>query len=254
MTKYLQNPNGLSIAYNYLPGNDPAILFLPGFFSHMQGTKALWLEQRCRERGQAFIRFDYRGHGESGGSFEEATITDWLDDTLLVLDRIANGPVILVGSSMGGWISILAALARPEIVTGVVGIAAAPDFTQMQIEEKLSESHKEELLKNGLFQQRSDYWDTPLTITRKLIENGKHHGLLHRKSINLDIPVCLIHGKMDPDIPWETSLTLQQIIGEDHCDVILLPDGEHRLSREEDLVLIDRAVSNMTARSVDQPG
>ena len=179
MPQFLQTQDGLSIAFQYLQGEPPVVVFLPGFFSHMQGTKALWLEQKCRERGQAYLRFDYRGHGESGGRFENGTISDWLEDTLLVLDHVPEGPV---------------------------------------------------------------------TITRRLIEDGERHLLLNRERLDLDIPVRLIHGKKDADIPWETSQALQRKIGEERCELILVPDGEHRLSREQDLVLIDRVVRDVLVR------
>ncbi len=250
MPERLQTSDGVSIAFQYLQGEPPVVVFLPGFFSHMQGTKALWLEQKCRERGQAYLRFDYRGHGESGGRFENGTISDWLEDTLLVLDHVPEGPVLAVGSSMGGWIALLAALARPEIVRGVVGIATAADMTRLMYERRLDDQQREELYSRGTIRQPGPYSEEPVTITRRLIEDGERHLLLNRERLDLDIPVRLIHGKKDADIPWETSQALQRKIGEERCELILVPDGEHRLSREQDLELIDRVVRGIHIRQL----
>ncbi len=247
MPKFITTTDGLSIAYNFLPGNSPAVIFMPGFFSHMQGTKALWLEKCCRERGQAYVRFDYRGHGESDGKFEEGTVSDWLNDTLLILDNIAPTPVVAVGSSMGGWIALLAALARPDIIAGLVGIASSPDFTQSIYEERMSDAQRNEMDEKGFISSPSEYQEEPVIITRELIEDGKKHLLLNREKLNLDVPVCLIHGKKDADVSWKKSLELQKKIGSNRCELILVPDGEHRLSRPQDLKLIDRLVQKITS-------
>lgn len=247
MTVFIKSEDRLSIACNVLPGKQPTVMFMPGFFSHMQGTKALWLEQCCRERGQAYVRFDYRGHGESDGRFEEGTVSDWLNDTLLILDHAADKPVIAVGSSMGGWIALLAALARPGAITGLVGIASSPDFTRTIYEKKMNDDQRREIDRQGFIRQPSKYQEEPVIITRKLIEDGEKHLVLDRDKLDLDIPVCLIHGKKDADVPWQKSQALQKLIGRDKCELILVPDGEHRLSRQQDLKLIDRAVQNITS-------
>jgi len=252
MPEYITSNDGLSIAYNFLPGSLPTVMFMPGFFSHMEGTKARRLESFCRDRGNAYLRFDYRGHGESEGRFEDGTVSDWLNDTLLVLDNIAEKPVIAVGSSMGGWIALLAALKRSNAINGLVGIASSPDFTQSLYNDRLNEQQRHEINEQGFLQQASEYRDDPIIITRKLIEDGKHHLLLHRKYLDISFPVCLIHGKMDRDVPWGKSLALQHRIGMDRCKLILVPDGKHRLSREQDLQLIERAVLDVIKRSISK--
>ena len=246
MPNFIQSKDGLSIAYNFLRGKTPTVMFMPGFFSNMQGTKALWLEKRCKERGQAYVRFDYRGHGRSDGKFEDGTITDWLNDTLLILDQIVPKPVVAVGSSMGGWIAVLAALNRPDAVAGLVGVASSPDFTQSIYEERMNVAQREEIVEKGFIKQPSDYQDNPVIITRKLIEDGNNHLLLNRDKLKIDIPVILIHGKKDADVSWKKSFALQQRIGKEYCKLILVPDGKHRLSRPQDLDLIDQSVMKIS--------
>jgi len=249
MNHFLESRDGLSVAYNALPGRKPTVMFLPGFFSHMQGTKALWLEKCCRERGQAYVRFDYRGHGESAGMFEDGTVSGWLSDALLVLDRVAEKPVIVAGSSMGGWIALLMVFARPYCISGMVGIASSPDFTQSIWEERMNEDQRRKMIRKGFIRQPGKYREESVTISRELIEDGKKHLLLHREELDIDIPVCLIHGKKDTDIPWQKSLALQQKIGNEKCELILVPDGEHRLSRPKDLRLIDRKIQEISSLS-----
>jgi len=247
MTAFFQSKDGYSIAYHHIAGYKPTVMFFPGFFSHMQGTKALWLNECCKARGQSYIRFDYRGHGESDGTFEEGTISDWLNDALLILDEVADAPVVAVGSSMGGWIALLAALARPDIIRGFVGIASSPDFTKSIYEERITDEERNRLHENGYILRNSDYQDKPVKITNKLIDDGHRHFLLHRNSLELDIPACFIHGKRDKDVPWQKSAKLHQMIGEQKSELILVPDGEHRLSRPKDLRLIDAAVCKISS-------
>ncbi len=249
MPNYIKSNDGLSIAYHFLPGKQPTLIFMPGFFSHMQGTKALWLEKCCRERGQAYVRFDYRGHGDSDGKFEDGTVSDWLNDTLLVLDRIAVPPVVAVGSSMGGWISLRAAQERPDTLTGMVGVATSPDFTQSIWEERMNENQRREMNRKGFIRQPSEYRENPVVITKNLIEDGKQHLLLHHDHLHINIPVCLIHGKKDSDVHWQKSQALQKKIGGERCELILVPEGEHRLSRQQDLELIDRKVQEIISLS-----
>ena len=245
MRVFLKSTDNLKIAASHLPGKSPAVMFFPGFFSHMQGTKALWLEECCKKRGQSYIRFDYRGHGESEGTFEESTITDWLNDALLVLDKIAEPPVVAAGSSMGGWIALLAALARPKIIRGFVGIASSPDFTKSIYEERISDEERKLLHEIGYILRKSDYREEPVKITQKLIDDGQKHNILNRNEIDLNIPACLIHGKKDIDVPWQKSERLHQLIGKDNSELILVPNGEHRLSRPKELELIDAAVQKI---------
>ncbi len=229
-----------------LAGGPPTVIFFPGFFSNMEGTKATFLEQQCRGRGQAYIRFDYRGHGKSDGRFEDGTFSEWLADALLVLDETASAPVLAVGSSMGGFITLHCALARPDKIAGMIGIATSPDFTESIYRERMTEQQRQIMQALGYLEIPSEYQDEPVKITHKLIEDGKKHLLMNRDWIELDIPVSLIHGKKDADVPWQKSAELQEKIGREQCDLILIPDGEHRLSRPQDLDLIGQKVEEMS--------
>jgi len=243
---HLTTPAGLKIAAKKLEGRPPTVIFMPGFFSNMEGTKATFLEEQCRKSGQAYIRFDYRGHGQSDGKFEDGTFTDWLNDTLLVLDQLAEAPVVAVGSSMGGWIALLAALKRPDKIRGLVGIASSPDFTDDIWHHRMTDQQRNQMNEQGFITQPSEYRNEPVIITKKLLESGKDHLLLHKPSLTLDIPVALIHGKKDADVPWQKSEKLHRLIGKENSELILIPDGGHRLSREEDLVLIGRVVGEIS--------
>ncbi|MBM3566389.1 MAG: alpha/beta hydrolase [Alphaproteobacteria bacterium] len=216
-------------------------MFLTGFKSDMTGDKAVALERLCRERGRAFIRFDYTGHGESSGAFEDGTIGRWADDARLVLDRVAEGPQILIGSSMGGWIALLTALSRPKRVAALVGIAAAPDFTEELIFAALDPRTKDRLDKDGKIALPSEYGPEPTVITRALIEDGRKH-LLLGGPIALDIPVRLIHGMKDVDVPWQTSVRIAEKIASTDVEVVLIKNGGHRLSEPENLKRLCDAV------------
>jgi pimeloyl-ACP methyl ester carboxylesterase len=224
-------------------GRPPTVMFLTGFRSDMTGAKALHLERHCAQRGQGFLRFDYRGHGASGGRFEDGCIGDWRDDALVMLDEVVSGPAVFVGSSMGGWIMLLAALARPERVRGLVGLAAAPDFTRDLIATRLTAENRTTLARDGVLLAPSDYGD-PLPITRRLLEDGERHLLLDRP-IPLRCPVHLLHGQLDPDVPWQTCLRLAARLESAAVTVELVKDGDHRLSREEDLRRITAALDRV---------
>ena len=229
----LQRSNGVNIAYHAIDGVNPAIVFLGGFMSDMTGTKATALETHCRDHRRAFVKFDYRGHGASDGQFRNGTIGLWLEDSLSIIDEVAKGPLILVGSSMGGWIALLAALARPERIKGVIGLAAAPDFTS-DIWNELSDAQKREMKARGHIEQPSDYSDEPYIITRDLIEDGASHSLLDAP-ISLRCPVRLIQGMQDTDVPWTTALRIVERLESDDVTVTLVKSGDHRLSEPEDL-------------------
>ncbi len=203
----LARPDGSSLAYHKTAGHAPGIIFLGGFMSDMAGGKALALEGFAQARGQAFLRFDYEGHGASSGRFEEGTIGLWAGDAVAALDALTEGPQVLVGSSMGGWIMLLAALARPERVAGLLGIAAAPDFTEDLMWTDLDEGMRETLMRDGVVQLPSDYGDEPTTISRALIEDGRDH-LLLRDTIAVTCPVRLLQGMADSAVPWRTALTI----------------------------------------------
>lgn len=228
------------IAFRVTEGEGPTIVFLPGYASDMSGTKALALEAWARERGRAFVRFDYRGCGESEGAFEDYTMADWRDDALLVVDQVAKGPVVLVGSSMGGWIALLVAKARPERVTALVGIAPAPDFTDWGF----SQADKMTLLTDGRLEKPSPYSDQPTVTTRAFWTAGEANRLMHG-AIPLRVPVRIVQGMRDPDVPWERSARLAQLIEGDDVQCWLVKDGDHRLSREQDVAMIIRAVEEV---------
>jgi pimeloyl-ACP methyl ester carboxylesterase len=232
--------DGVRLAYRRVAGAGPGVMFLGGFNSDMTGTKAEDLAAFCAEQGRAFLRFDYSGHGASGGRFVDGTIGGWLDDATLMLDRMTEGPQILVGSSMGGWISLLLSLRRPQRVAGLIGIAAAPDFTT-RIEAALSAEARAEMERNGVWLRPSQYGE-PYPIARRLLEEGREH-LLLEKPIPLAIPVRLLHGQRDPDVPWQLSLTIAERIAGDDVQVHLVKDGDHRLSTPRDLALLRRTLA-----------
>jgi pimeloyl-ACP methyl ester carboxylesterase len=237
----LTREDGVTIAYRRTPGRAPGVVFLGGFRSDMSGNKALALEAHCRAVGRGYVRLDYRGHGESGGRFEDGTIGLWAGDAIAVLDAATEGPQILVGSSMGGWIMLLAALARPDRVAGLVGIAAAPDFTEDLIWARNPQDIRDAMLREGVIRQPSAYDPNGYPITRRLIEDGRQH-LLLRAPVDLGCPVRLLHGMRDPDVPWQTALRLAEGLKSDDVTVMLIKDGDHRLSRDQDIARICAAV------------
>ncbi len=230
-----------TIAYRAMAGSAPGVMFCGGFMSDMTGTKATALEAHCRRTGRAFVRFDYSGHGASGGAFRDGSIGAWRDDALAVLDRVASGPQILVGSSMGGWIVLLLALARPERVAGLVGVAAAPDFTEDLIWSTLDDEGRRTLAETGEIVMPCDYGDDPYPITMGLIEEGRDH-LLLGEPIGLRCPIHLLQGMRDEDVPWRTALRIAEQVESDSVVVELIKDGDHRLSRDEDLARLTAAV------------
>jgi pimeloyl-ACP methyl ester carboxylesterase len=191
------------------------------------------------------LRFDYAGHGASGGAFEDGTIGTWRDDALLLIDRLTEGKLVLVGSSMGGWIALLVALARPERMAGLVGIAAAPDFTETLMWESMTFAERATLMQAGVLMLPSEYGD-PTPCTRALIEDGRSH-LLLGAPIAITCPVRMLHGQRDADVPWEMALrTAEDIAGED-VRVTLIKDGDHRLSRPSDLALLRATLAGLLA-------
>lgn len=255
--QYLKRPGKPALAYNYEPCRDkgqtlPLVFFMGGFQSDMAGAKATFLEQQCRERGQAYLRFDYTGHGESEGKFEDGTISLWKQDALDILDHVYPlGPqnkIVLVGSSMGGWISFLVLLARTERIKGMVGLAAAPDFTDDLYYGHLTEEQRAELEEKTAILVPNEYSDQPYTLTKTLITDGRTNFILDRK-IALEVPVTLIQGMEDAEVPWEMTARIQNSFTGNEVDVLLIEDGDHRLSRPEDLALIDREVRSMSGIS-----
>jgi len=240
----LVRPRDESLAYHSTAGRAPGIIFLGGFVSDMTGTKATTLEAHARRRGQAFLRFDYQGHGESSGRFEDGTIGLWAEDAIAAIDELTEGPQVLVGSSMGGWIMLLTALARPERVAGLLGIAAAPDFTEDLMWQRFPDEIKAEIETQGVYYERSDYAETPYPLTKQLIEEGRRH-LLLRGRIPLTCPVRLLQGMKDADVPWETALRLADKLESRDVEVILVKDGDHRLSEPADLQRLEATLDRL---------
>jgi len=233
----LARENGATIAYRRSLGKKPGVVFIHGLRSDMNGNKALAIEEHCHKTGRAFLCFDLSGHGASSGRFEEGTIGAWTADVAAVLDALTEGPQILVGSSLGGWLMLLAALARPDRVAGLMGLAAAPDFTEDLLHAAFGEEQRRELAEKGRVLIDDCYGDEPYAISRGLIEEGRNH-LLLRGPIAISRPVMLIQGQRDEDVPWQTALTLADRLVSPQVRVVLHKNGNHRLSEPEDLRLI----------------
>lgn len=231
---FLTQDNGEKIAYHYSPGRTPGVIFLHGLMSDMDGGKALHLEEYCKKRGNAFLRFDCQGHGQSDGQFKDGCMTRWSNDSVDVLDQLTTGPQVLVGSSMGGWNMLLTALKRPERIAGLIGIAAAPDFTEDLMMNDLTDEQHQKITEQGYVELPSDYGDDPYIISKILLDDGRKN-LILRRPIDLDIPVRLIHGMQDPDVPWQTALRIQQMIASNDVEITFVKNGDHRLSEDNDL-------------------
>ncbi len=234
---------GTRLAYTLDAGRQPTIVFLPGLRSDMQGAKALVLREAAAGWGLAMLRLDYAGHGASGGRFEDGCIGDWAADALAVIEATTTGRLVLVGSSMGGWIGLLLARRLGERIAGFVGLAAAPDFTETMIRPALTASQRAALERDGRFDAPSAYGE-PLPITRRLIEDGARNLVLDAP-IPLACPVRLLQGQLDPDVPWQTALTLAGRIEGANVQVVLIKDGDHRLSRPGDLRLLVETVASI---------
>ncbi|WP_294253109.1 alpha/beta hydrolase [uncultured Sphingomonas sp.] len=228
------------LAHHHAPGASPTLVFLPGYRSDMQGSKVLAMEAWARDRGQAFLRFDYAGCGESPGDFEDQTLASWRDDALRMIDTVVEGPVVLVGSSMGGWLMLLVAQARPERVVGMVGIAAAPDFTRWGF----TDAEKATLAREGRLEQPSDYGPEPMVTTLPFWTSGEAN-LMLEAPIAFDGPVRLLQGQRDAEVPWELALRLADTLRSDDVQVTLVKGGDHRLSRDADIRLLLRATEDV---------
>jgi pimeloyl-ACP methyl ester carboxylesterase len=228
------------LAYHHSVGTGPTIVFLPGYASDMQGAKVLALEAWARAQGRAFLRFDYGGCGQSEGAFEDQTLAGWRDDVLAMLDQVATGPVVLVGSSLGGWLMLLAAKARPEQVAGLIGIAPAPDFTDwgFTTEEKMA------ILTEGRLERASAYGPAPTVYTRAFFQSGEANRLMFG-TIPFDGRVRLVQGQVDKDVPWHRTVRLGEMLRSADVQTLLIKDGDHRLSRASDIALIIRATEDV---------
>lgn len=230
------------LARHLREGRGPTLVFLPGYMSDMSGTKALALDAWAAANGRAMLRFDYRGCGESPGAFEDQTLAGWRDDVLAMIDAAA-GPVVLVGSSMGGWLMLHAALARPAQVKALVGIAAAPDFTGWGF----TEEQKLTILREGRLVEETPYGDQPYVTTRAFWESGEALRLMHAP-LAIDCPIRLLHGQADADVPWTWSVEIARLARSADVQVTLVKDGDHRLSRDGDIALLLATVETLMER------
>jgi pimeloyl-ACP methyl ester carboxylesterase len=247
----------IALAYEFLDGAGPVVVFCSGFGSDMRGTKAQHLWEFCASRGQAMLRFDYAGHGDSQGRFEEGCITDWTADAAHILKTAAaERDLLLVGSSMGGWIALLLARAFETLslthavetrVHALLLIAPAPDFTELLIRPALSPAQQAELDANGAFHQPSPY-GPPTPITGKLLEDGRKN-LLLTGPIPITCPVILLHGMRDADVPWQQSLTLAERLTSEAVRLTFIKDGDHRLARASDLALLTRSLEELLSQN-----
>ena len=234
---------GERLAWRAVDGAGPTVLWLGGFRSDMNGTKAAALADWAERSGRAFVRFDYSGQGESSGRFEDGTIGRWRDDALAVADGLTEGPLVLVGSSMGGWLASLVALARPERVAGLVLVAPAPDFTETLIWAGFSEEQRRTVLERGAWDQPSEYGGT-YPITRELIEDGRRW-LLLPGPVPIATPVRILQGKADADVPWRHALEFAEALTSEEVVFTLVGGGDHRLSRPQDLARLIAAVEEV---------
>ena len=240
-TGRLDRGNGVALAWARLAGASPTVVFLPGFRSDMTGDKATALVAFCAQRGVGMLRFDYSGHGASGGDFLDGTIGAWAADALAAIDALTTGPLILVGSSMGGWIALLTAIARPARMAGLIGVAAGPDFTQRLMWEAMAPFEQATLERDGVLYVPSQYGE-PTPVTLGLIRDGANHLVLTGR-IPIHCPVRLLHGQADPDVPWELALRVAEQVEAADTRVVLVKDGDHRLSRPADLALLRGTVA-----------
>jgi pimeloyl-ACP methyl ester carboxylesterase len=245
----LDRPDGARLAYRRHVG-DPGktgFVWLGGFRSDMEGGKALAFDAWARAQGRPFVRFDYLGHGASSGDFADGTIGRWRDDALAVIDELTEGPQVLVGSSMGGWIALLSALARAERIAGLLLIAPAPDFTERLMWRSFPDDVRATILEKGVHHLPSDYGFEPTPITRALIEDGRRHLLYDAETIPIRAPVKIVQGLEDPDVPWRHALELVARLESTDVEFIRVEGGDHRLSTEPDLARLVRVAEALAA-------
>lgn len=245
----LNRPDGNTVAAVRVPArapDRPGVVFLGGLNSSMAGEKATFLERCCLDRGLAHVRFDPLGHGASSGRFEDGTIGRWADDALAVLDALTEGPQVLVGSSMGAWLAVLVARARPGRVAGIATVAAAPDFTEDLIRPALPPDARAALARDGVWHRPSRYGDGPYPIARRLLDEARGHLVLRDHPVRSPaVPLRALHGLADPDVPWRQSLRLVEAWPAADARLTLIRDGDHRLSRPQDLALLEAAVAEL---------
>jgi len=246
-TQFIDTPQGRRIAYHYTAGQGPCVVFLGGLKSDMMGTKAVFLEDWAQREGRAFLRFDYSGHGESSGSFTEGCIGDWHEDTLAAVEALTEGPLVIVGSSMGGWQALLLARAMPERTAGLVGIATAPDFTEDGYWANFSEAQKQALEATGQVELPSDYME-PYIITKRMIEDGRRR-LVLRAPLDLPFPVRLLQGTSDTAVSTATAVRLLEHTLSPDMQLTLVKDADHRFSDDKCLALIIKAIGEVSKSS-----
>ncbi|WP_417587412.1 alpha/beta hydrolase [Pararhodobacter oceanensis] len=250
MTDRLDTPQGRQLAYVQTPAtadgvDKPGVVFLGGFKSDMTGTKAQFLEDWAKRHGRAFLRFDYSGHGQSSEDFLDGSIGDWAEDAMTAISSLTQGPQVLIGSSMGGWISLLVAKAMPERVAALIGIAAAPDFTEDSMWEGFDDGQRAALMNQGAIELPSEYDDGPYVITRHLIEDGRKH-LVLRNPLALPFPVRLLQGSADVDVPPAVALRLFEHAESPDLRLTMVKGADHRFSEPENLALIAETLDSLT--------
>ena len=247
---FLTTTDGRRIAYHKVnaQGTDihkPGVVFFGGFKSDMTGAKAIFLQKTCEALDLSYLRFDYTGHGQSSGKFEEGCVGDWVRDAREAVGRLTTGPQIFIGSSMGGWIALLLARDKPEDVAGMIGIAAAPDFTEDSMWMAASESQRRDIIEQGYVSLPSEY-DAPYIITRKLIEDGRDY-LILRRPLSVPFPVHLLHGTADVDVPLERALQLVSHLDGPDIRLTLVKDSDHRMSGERELTLLKQTLEALVS-------
>ena len=246
MVEFLETDAGRRIAYVKTEGRGPTVVFLGGFMSDMEGSKAQYLEAWAQAEGRAYVRFDYSGHGQSDGRFVDGVIGDWCADARAVIEAVAQGPLVLVGSSMGGWISLLLSRAMGDRVVGLVTIAAAPDFTEDGMWAGFDAAQRKELQETGLVYLPSDYGD-PYPITRRLIEEGRDN-LVMRSPLRFGFAVRMLQGTEDTAVTRETALRLLDHIEADDMRLSFVKGGDHSLSNEDNLKMIVSEIEDVLER------
>ena len=242
---YLETPQGRRLAYHKTEGTGPCVVFLGGLKSDMMGTKAVFLEDWAKREGRAFLRFDYSGHGESSGAFTEGCIGDWAEDTLAAVEALTEGPILPVGSSMGGWQSLLLVRALPARIAGLVTIAAAPDFTEDGYWASFTEAQKKTLAETGQVELPSDYME-PYIITRRMIEDGRKQ-LVLRDPLHLPFPTRFLQGTADTAVSVATAVRLLEHAQGPDMQLQLVKDADHRFSDDRCLELLIQAVKEVSA-------
>ena len=237
--------DGTPLAFHHTRGTGPGVLFCGGFNSSMEGNKALYLESVCQQRGWQFTRFDYRGHGRSGGKFADGNISQWRQDAQSILDHVCTGPQILVGSSMGAWIALLVGIARPDRAKGLLGIASAPDFTEELLWNQLDSVTRQSLIDGNTWAMPNHCDDEiPHSISLQLIESGRQHLLLGSR-VPIQCPVRLLHGTSDTDVPATMSMRLLEQLTSNDAQLVLIKGADHRFSSREQLTLIETQLMSL---------